>query len=93
MPKDISDLVRFRREIPHKTGLPKRHRDTSSKRPPEAMVEKGMKTRRQRACKSSGRTWGAALQTGDQLDGYIKVGTKIRTILQAREGGETAGGA
>ena len=54
MPEDVSDseLVRFRGKIAHKTGLPKHHRGTSSKRPPEAMAEKGMKARKQRISRS-----------------------------------------
>jgi hypothetical protein len=48
MPEDISKLklVRLRRDNAYRTGLPKHHKGTSSKCPPEAMGEEGMKTRR-----------------------------------------------
>lgn len=48
MPEDISNLklVRLRRNNAYRIGPPKHHRGTSSKCPPEAMEEKGMRTRR-----------------------------------------------
>jgi hypothetical protein len=42
MSEDVSKLVRLRRDDAHRTGPPKHHRGTSSKRPPEAKGVEGV---------------------------------------------------
>jgi hypothetical protein len=59
MPEIFSNLVWFKNDDAHRTGPPKRHTDTSSKRPLEAMVEKGMREDEKQIIR---RTWGAALK-------------------------------
>jgi len=85
MPEDISELVRFKGVITHRTGLPKHHRGTSSKQPPEAMAEKGMKSRRRRASRPD--VLGEQLCKTKISSTGIEADTKIRTILRALEGG------
>jgi hypothetical protein len=46
MHEDISKLVRFKRDDAHRTGLPRHHTGTSSKRLPEAIRGGDMKARR-----------------------------------------------
>jgi hypothetical protein len=80
-------------EDAHRTGLPKHHRGTSSKRPSEAIRGEDMKPRRRRG--NHHQILGVPHCGEGQLD-YLQADTVILTILRDREGysvGRGAGGA
>jgi hypothetical protein len=79
MPEDISKLVRLMREYAHKTGLPRHHTGTSSKRPPEAIRGEDMNARRRRG--NHRYILGVPLCGKGQLD-YLQADTVILAIPQ-----------
>jgi hypothetical protein len=90
MREDISKLVRLMREDAHRTGLPRHHTGTSSKRPPEAMRGEDMKTRRRR--ENHRYIPGVPLCREGQLD-YLQADAVILTILRDCEGSGKGRGA